>query len=71
MMKCKKVKREITFTLIEERGFRKDMEEHLIECKECKNFFVYLTSINSASDAIKKKIEDETEKLTGEGLKEK
>ncbi len=63
MRKCKKIRKEIIFALIEERDFGKEIEEHLIECKECKDLFVYLRSINSASEAIKDKIEEEMEKI--------
>jgi len=63
MKECKKVRKDIFFAFIEGKGLGKEGEEHLLKCEECKDFFTYLNSVSSASEEVKKRIDDEMDKI--------
>ncbi len=63
MKECKKIRKAIFFAFIEGRSLGKETEEHLLKCKECKDFFTYLGNVSSASEAVKKRIDDEMDKI--------
>lgn len=71
MKKCKKIKKNIVISLLENRDIEKRIEEHVKGCENCKEFYNELQKICSISEIIKERIEEEMERVDWEKVERK